>query len=87
MAKKIKFFDKEEQKLRESIQKGDYIPSRKSAEDMKKIEQFAKAHKAKKLISLRVSENDLLALQAKAIDKGIPYQTYINMLIHQDIML
>ena len=82
----MKLYDAEEQKLRESIQKWDYISSKENKANMKKVEQFVKNHKAKKLISLRVSESDLIAIQAKAIDKWIPYQTYINMLIHQDVL-
>lgn len=86
MAKKMKFYDTEEQKLRESIHKWDYISSKENMKNIKKVEEFVKNHKAKKLISLRISESDLLAIQAKAIDKWVPYQTYINMLIHQDVM-
>lgn len=36
---------------------------------MKKVEEFVKNYKAKKLISIRIPESDLLAIQAKAIDK------------------
>ena len=86
MAKKMKFYDGVEQKLRESIQKWDYISSKEDKKNMKKVEEFVKNYKAKKLISIRIPESDLLAIQAKAIDKWIPYQTYINILIHQDVI-
>ena len=45
----------------------------------------AKLHaKIKKSITLRVHEIDLEAMRLKASRLGIPYQTYINMLIHKD---
>lgn len=38
----------------------------------------------KKLISIRVSEHDLEVMKLKASRLGVPYQTYINMVIHKD---
>ena len=35
-------------------------------------------------ITLRVHERDLEAMRLKASRLGVPYQTYINMLIHRD---
>lgn len=47
--------------------------------------QAAKNHaKRKKSITIRISALDLEAMQIKASKLGIPYQTYINMLIHKD---
>lgn len=34
-------------------------------------------------ISLRINEKDLRKVKSKAIEIGVPYQTLINMLIHQ----
>jgi len=45
----------------------------------------AKEHsKKRKSITLRVHEMDLEAMRLKASKAGVPYQTYINMLIHKD---
>ncbi len=38
----------------------------------------------KRPITIRVSEEGLEAMKIKASRLGIPYQTYINMLIHKD---
>lgn len=38
----------------------------------------------KQSITIRVNEKDLEAMRIKASKLGIPYQTYINMLIHKD---
>lgn len=38
----------------------------------------------KQSITIRVNEKDLEAMRIKASKIGVPYQTYINMLIHKD---
>lgn len=38
----------------------------------------------KKPITIRLLESDIKAMKAKASKMGIPYQTYINILIHKD---
>lgn len=49
------------------------------------FKQAAERHvKKKRPITLRVAEYDLEAMKIKASKLGIPYQTYINILIHQD---
>lgn len=50
------------------------------------IKQAALEHrKRKKSITLRVHEIDIEVIKIKASKLGIPYQTYINMLIHKDV--
>lgn len=45
----------------------------------------AKNHIAtKKAITIRVSHHDLEVMRLKASRLGVPYQTYINMVIHKD---
>lgn len=54
-------------------------------EDMESIRKAAHAYKKrKKSITLRVHESDLEVMRLKACRMGIPYQTYINILIHKD---
>lgn len=36
-----------------------------------------------KRINIRLSSHDLLGIQRKAVQKGIPYQAFISGLIHQ----
>ena len=49
------------------------------------LKEVATSHvKKKKSITIRISEVDLETMQIKASRLGIPYQTYINMLIHKD---
>ena len=54
-------------------------------DQMQILVKTAKDHsKKRKSITLRVHEIDLEAMRLKASKAGVPYQTYINMLIHQD---
>lgn len=53
--------------------------------EIEKLAAAAKNHlKVKKAITLRVSPHDLEVMRLKASRLGIPYQTYINMVIHKD---
>lgn len=40
----------------------------------------------KKPVTIRLSVQDLEAIKIKAAKRGLPYQTYINMLIHMDAL-
>ncbi len=41
--------------------------------------------KKAKNINIRLSEHDLLKLKAKALEEGLPYQTYLASLIHKHL--
>ncbi|AFC71089.1 hypothetical protein MC5_03835 [Rickettsia australis str. Cutlack] len=38
----------------------------------------------KRSVTIRVAEHDIEAIKIKASKHGLPYQTYLNMLIHLD---
>lgn len=47
--------------------------------------QAAKNYVAeKKSVTIRIANGDLEAMRLKAQKMGVPYQTYINIVIHQD---
>jgi len=39
--------------------------------------------KKDKRINIRISSHDLIGIQRKAVEKGLPYQAFISGLIHQ----
>jgi predicted DNA binding CopG/RHH family protein len=85
MAKKKRkiVLDSYEQDIEDNFEKTTSLPSIKS--EMTKIMSAAKAHVLRrKSITLRVSEMDLEAIKIKASKKGLPYQTYLNMIIHEN---
>lgn len=75
--------DPEEKDLLESFEKGEW----QSVGDCQRLEQlkgYAKATLAKdKRITLRLSSLDLDAIQTRAIEEGIPYQTLISSILHK----
>ncbi|MGL4226236.1 MAG: CopG family antitoxin [Rickettsia sp.] len=49
------------------------------------LQQSAKAYLNKKRsVTIRIAEHDIEAIKIKASKHGLPYQTYLNMLIHLD---
>jgi predicted DNA binding CopG/RHH family protein len=44
-----------------------------------------KKNKLKKRVTLRMYEDDIELVKRRASSIGLPYQTYISMLVHQEI--
>lgn len=80
--KKIQL-DKEEQELLEAFESGEFqsdlTPSRKEF-----IEQSAaQTFKKDKRINIRISGRDLVAIQRRALEEGLPYQTLVASILHK----
>ena len=53
--------------------------------EIKRLQTYAKATLDKtKNINIRISERDLWKVKALALKKGLPYQTLISSIIHQN---
>jgi predicted DNA binding CopG/RHH family protein len=83
----------EEQEILNSYERDEWI-SVGTPERIAQLQSYAKATLAKatlakatlakdKKITLRLSSLDLEALQAKAFEEGIPYQTLISSILHK----
>ena len=78
--------DKEEQKIEKALGKDEFV----SAPDFKKTqklfktaaENYIQLQKSKR-ITIRVNNEDLLILKAKAKNSKIPYQILLGILIHK----
>ncbi len=58
------------------------VPDAKA--EIRRYASYAKAaNRRDRSVSLRMNSRDLLALQARASQAGLPYQTLINALIHK----
>lgn len=80
--KKLKL-DPEEKALEADLDKVARVKN--EAKLKAQLSEAAKKHLVnKKPITIRVHINDIEAIKLKASKLGIPYQTYINMLIHKD---
>ena len=76
--------DIEEQDLLDSIDKGEWKPVKNLKQEKEKAVVAArKTLKKDKRINLRISEKDYHQIQIKAIEEGIPYQTFISSIIHK----
>lgn len=78
--------DNEEKELMEEIGRGEWIPV--SPEKRRELLELSKkaAIKSQKKVSrmnIRLTENDMLKLKVKAMERGLPYQTLVTELIHQ----
>jgi predicted DNA binding CopG/RHH family protein len=82
MAKKPKkiILDEYEKEILEAYEDGRLKPS-KSQTDFQTI--ASNTLKKNRKINIRISENDLSALQRRAAREGIPYQTLIGSVLHK----
>jgi predicted DNA binding CopG/RHH family protein len=77
--------DREEQEILESFEQGEW-QSVGEQNRLAQLRSYAKATLAKdRRITLRISSFDLDAIQTKAIEEGIPYQTLISSILHKYI--
>jgi len=78
--------DKEERAIEKALEKGAFVSvsSLKNSEKLFKeaVENYRELRKSKK-ITIRVNQEDLIKVRAKAKKRGIPYQTLLNVLIRQ----
>ncbi|MCW8815725.1 MAG: hypothetical protein OQK59_07045 [Chlorobium sp.] len=75
--------DKEEQEMLKAYEAGEFT-STITPERKQFLEESAKqALKRDKKISIRISGRDLTAIQVKALQEGIPYQTLAASIIHK----
>ena len=75
----------EEKELLESLDSGEY---ESVLTDERRIELEAAAvhtFKKDKRINIRISNRDLTAIQSKASEEGLPYQTLVSSIIHKYI--
>lgn len=75
---------KEEKEIIEAYDAGSIQFRKISAKERRFIQQTARnTLKKNKRVTLRLYENDFNAIQKKALELGMPYQTLISSLIHR----
>ena len=75
---------KEEKEILESFEKGEWTPVENLSERKKALAEYARnTLKKDKRLNIRISERDLVELQRKAVEEGLPYQTYVSCIIHK----
>ena len=75
---------KEEQELLDSVERGEWQPVADFDKEAQKYVEYARATFRKdKRVNIRISERDLVKLQKKALEEGLPYQTLISSILHK----
>jgi predicted DNA binding CopG/RHH family protein len=75
---------KKEKFVLESVEKGEWKSVRGVKGKIKKYQEYAKATFRKdKRVNIRISEKDLIDIQKKALEEGLPYQTLISSVLHK----
>ncbi|MDD4989908.1 MAG: hypothetical protein PHW31_01200 [Candidatus Pacebacteria bacterium] len=82
----MKYFelDKNEQKVLGEFESGKLKSVKNVKKEAQKYRGYAKLTLNKpKNINIRISSRDLQKIKAKAIEKGMPYQTLVSSTLHQ----
>jgi predicted DNA binding CopG/RHH family protein len=76
--------DQSEKDILNSVEKGEWRSVRGLKGEKKRYSSYAAATFRKdKRVNIRISGKDLEALQKRALEEGLPYQTLISSLIHK----
>lgn len=78
--------NKEEKETLESVEAGEWQRIPNFEEEAKRYQEYARATLRKdKRVNIRMTERDMIRLQKKAIEEGLPYQTLISSVLHKYI--
>ncbi len=75
-----------EKEMLKDFEQGKLIPVKKVKAEKRRYQRYASNTLLKnKRINIRLSERDLIHIQRKAVEQGMPYQTLIASIIHRYI--
>ena len=78
------YLDDEERDLVESIERGEWKSVRNLKAEIEKHQGYARnTLKKDKRVNIRISARDLEAIQTRAVEDGIPYQTLMASVLHR----
>jgi predicted DNA binding CopG/RHH family protein len=74
----------DEKALLKSFEKGEWLTVADPEGNKARYRRYASATlKKDKRVNIRISEKDLYAIQMKALEEGIPYQTLMSSVLHK----
>jgi len=66
------------------VERGEWRSARGLSNERKKLSGYAAATFRKdRRVNIRISSKDLTAIQKRAVEEGLPYQTLISSLLHK----
>ena len=76
--------DADEKGLLESFERGEWKSTGGGKRERARYARYAKATFRKdRRLNIRLSSKDLEAIQKRAVEEGVPYQTLISSLLHK----
>ncbi len=76
--------DQEERELLESFEAGEWKSVPNVGEEIERYRQYARdTFKKDSRVNIRISRKDLEAVQKRALEEGIPYQTLMASVLHK----
>ena len=80
----MKKLDEFEKDLLDAYEKGDLISTKPPTKEKEKYKAAAQATFLKdRRVNIRLSSPDLMDIQARALEDGVPYQTLIASVLHK----
>ena len=80
----MKKLDEFEKDILDAYEKGDLISTKPSTKEKLKYKAAAQATFLKdRRVNIRLSSPDLMDIQARALEDGVPYQTLIASVLHK----
>ena len=74
----------EEKEILASYERDEWRPVKAPKAEFAKLQQYARNTLQKnKRINIRLAEQDLVGIQTKAVEEGLPYQTLISSVLHK----
>lgn len=76
--------DADEKEILDSVERGEWRPAPAPKRAQNRYSRYAKAtFKKDRRLNIRISTKDLEAIQKRALEEGLPYQTLIASLLHK----
>jgi predicted DNA binding CopG/RHH family protein len=76
--------DADEKDILESVERGEWRSTRAATRERNRFSRYARATFRKdRRLNIRISTKDLEAIQKRALEEGLPYQTLISSLLHK----
>jgi len=77
---------KEENELLNSVENGEWEEIENLPKRKKELKEYAKnTFKKDRRVNIRISLKDLEAIQTRALEEGLPYQTLMSSILHKYI--
>jgi predicted DNA binding CopG/RHH family protein len=76
--------DANEKEIAESVERGEWRSAKGARRGRSRYARYARATFRKdRRLNIRISSKDLEAIQKRALEEGLPYQTLIASLLHK----